>query len=133
MHGFLKQLADGIFDPDAVKVLTGAFDDAWASVQASKAPWATDDYALAARTIIANRHRQSRKLKSAIAGRWRAFVSGEAEIAEESAEWPVLIFFFGKLRELWLQHMKPGPSSRPQVPASSGQNGSLTSKLDLEP
>jgi hypothetical protein len=53
MHGFLKQLADGIFDPDAVKVLTGAFDDAWASVQASKAPWATDDYALAARTIIA--------------------------------------------------------------------------------
>jgi hypothetical protein len=53
MHGFIKQFADGVFEPDAVKILTGAFDDAWAKVQASNAPWAGDDYALAGRTIVA--------------------------------------------------------------------------------
>jgi hypothetical protein len=54
VHGFLRQFADGVFEPEAVKILTDAFDDAWADVQASKAPWATEEYALAARTIIAN-------------------------------------------------------------------------------
>ena len=53
MHGFLKQFADRAFWPEAVKILTDAFDDAWAKVEASSAPWAKEDYALAGRTIIA--------------------------------------------------------------------------------
>jgi hypothetical protein len=38
-----------------VRILTGAFDDAWARLQASGAPFAGEEYALAARTIIARR------------------------------------------------------------------------------
>jgi len=53
MQGFIRQFADRTFEPEAVKILTDAFDDAWADVEASKAPWATEDYALAGRTIIA--------------------------------------------------------------------------------
>ena len=53
MRGFLNQFSDRAFQPEAVMILTGAFDDAWAKVQASNAPWATEDYALAGRTIIA--------------------------------------------------------------------------------
>ena len=53
MHGFIKQFAGGAFDPEATRILTGAFDDAWEALQASKAPFAEPDYALTARTIIA--------------------------------------------------------------------------------
>ncbi len=53
MDGFIKELAEGIFAPDQVRLLTDAFDDAWSRVQASKAPWATDDYAKVGRTILA--------------------------------------------------------------------------------
>ena len=53
MRGFIKEFADGIFAPDQVRLLTDAFDDAWSRVQASKAPWAIDDYAKVGRTIIA--------------------------------------------------------------------------------
>ncbi len=55
MHGFIRQYADGVFEPEAVKILTDAFDDAWARLQASGAPFAGEEYALAARTIIAKR------------------------------------------------------------------------------
>jgi shikimate kinase len=55
MHGFIRQYAAGAFDPEAVLILTGAFDDAWASLQASAAPSANEEYAAAARTILAKR------------------------------------------------------------------------------
>jgi hypothetical protein len=52
MHGFIEEFAEGMFVPDQVRLLTDAFDDAWSRVQASKAPWASDDYAKVGRTII---------------------------------------------------------------------------------
>jgi hypothetical protein len=52
MHGFVRQFGVA-FEPAAVKILTDAFDDAWARLQASGAPYADPDYALAARTILA--------------------------------------------------------------------------------
>jgi hypothetical protein len=52
---FIRQYADGVFEPEAVTILIGAFDDAWARLQASGAPFSHDDYAPAARTIMAKR------------------------------------------------------------------------------
>jgi hypothetical protein len=53
LRGFIRQYADGVFEPEAVRILTGAFDDAWARVQAAKAPFATERYAHAGRMILA--------------------------------------------------------------------------------
>jgi hypothetical protein len=53
MHGFIRQYADGVFEPEAVRILTDAFDDAWAKVQASKTPFSSEEYVLAGRTIVA--------------------------------------------------------------------------------
>jgi hypothetical protein len=53
MRGFIRQYADGVFEPEAVRILTKAFDDAWAKVRSSKAPYATDEYASVGRTIVA--------------------------------------------------------------------------------
>jgi hypothetical protein len=53
IHGFIKEDADGVFDPETLKILTQAFDDAWARVQTSKAPYVAEEYANAGRTIIA--------------------------------------------------------------------------------
>lgn len=55
MHGFIRQYADGVFEPEVVRILTDAFDDAWASLQASEAPSADQQYAVTARTILAKR------------------------------------------------------------------------------
>jgi hypothetical protein len=55
MHGFVTQYADGVFDPETVRILTDAFDDAWARVQESNGPYAGEEYALADRTILAKR------------------------------------------------------------------------------
>jgi hypothetical protein len=55
MHGFIRQYADGVFEPEAVRILTDAFDDAWAGLQASKAPFGNEEYAATARTILAKR------------------------------------------------------------------------------
>lgn len=52
MHGFLKKFGVA-FTPEAVKVLTAAFDDAWFRLQASGAPYSTPEYAEAARTHLA--------------------------------------------------------------------------------
>jgi hypothetical protein len=42
MHGFIEKF--GVtFAPEAVKILTDAFDDAWARLQASGAPYAAPD------------------------------------------------------------------------------------------
>jgi len=55
VHGFISKFAKGVFEPGEVKILTGAFDDAWARLKASKAPFAAEEYAAAARTILAKR------------------------------------------------------------------------------
>lgn len=47
--------ADGVFDPEAVRILSEAFDDAWARLQTSGAPFSQGKYVVAARTIIAKR------------------------------------------------------------------------------
>jgi hypothetical protein len=53
MHGFIKRFAKGVFYPEEVDILTAAFDDAWAKLQASRAPFAEEAYASAAREILA--------------------------------------------------------------------------------
>jgi hypothetical protein len=53
MHGFIKRFANGVFYPEEVDILTSAFDDAWAKLQASRAPFAEEVYASAAREILA--------------------------------------------------------------------------------
>jgi hypothetical protein len=53
VRGFIKQYADGAFDPAAISILEDAFEDAWRRVQASKAPYSAEEYALVGRTIIA--------------------------------------------------------------------------------
>jgi hypothetical protein len=52
MHEFIKKFANGVFYPEEVDILTAAFDDACASLQASRAPFA-ETYASAAREILA--------------------------------------------------------------------------------
>ena len=47
MHGFIKRFANGVFYPEEVDILTAAFDDAWAKLQASGAPFAEEAYASA--------------------------------------------------------------------------------------
>ena len=53
MQGFLKQFADGVFRPDEISLLEDAIGDAWRRVEQSKAPWASEDYSTAGRTILA--------------------------------------------------------------------------------
>jgi hypothetical protein len=55
MHGFIKRFANGVFYPEEVAILTAGFDDAWAKLQASRAPFAEEAYASAAREILAKR------------------------------------------------------------------------------
>jgi hypothetical protein len=52
MRGFTKQYADGAFEPPVISILEDAFEDAWRRLQASKAPYGSEEYAAAARTII---------------------------------------------------------------------------------
>ena len=53
MHGFIEKLAPGVFDPEDLKILTHAFDDAWARAQASKAGYVAEQYESAGRAILA--------------------------------------------------------------------------------
>jgi hypothetical protein len=53
MHGFIKRFADGLFYPEEVAILTAAFDDAWAKLQASRALSAEEAYGPAAREFLA--------------------------------------------------------------------------------
>ena len=45
--------AGAAFDPPIVRILMGAFDDAWASLVNSGAPFAAENYAERAREILA--------------------------------------------------------------------------------
>jgi hypothetical protein len=53
VRGFLKQFAADLFRPDEISILEDALDDAWRRVECSKAPWASEDYSAAGRTILA--------------------------------------------------------------------------------
>jgi hypothetical protein len=53
VRGFLKQFAPDVFRPDEISILEDALDDVWQRVQASKAPWASQEYSTAGRTILA--------------------------------------------------------------------------------
>jgi hypothetical protein len=53
VRGFLKQFAPDVFHPDEISILEDAFDDAWRRVEQSKAPWASEEYCAAGRTILA--------------------------------------------------------------------------------
>jgi hypothetical protein len=44
--------AEAVFDPETLRILTAAFDTAWASVEASGAPFSEAKYAERAREII---------------------------------------------------------------------------------
>jgi hypothetical protein len=52
-EGFIKRFADEVFYPEEVAILAGAFDDAWAKLEASRAPFSREDYVAAAREILA--------------------------------------------------------------------------------
>ena len=71
MRGFLKQFADGVSRPEDISVLYDALNDAWRRVQNSKAPWASDDYSDAGRTILAN-HIITMAKEGERDARWRA-------------------------------------------------------------
>jgi hypothetical protein len=53
VRGFVKRYAEGTFDPKVISILEDAFEDAWRRVQASKAPYADEEYASAGRAILA--------------------------------------------------------------------------------
>jgi hypothetical protein len=53
VRGFLTQFAPDEFRPDEISVLEDAFEHAWRRVEQSKAPWASEDYSTAGRTILA--------------------------------------------------------------------------------
>ncbi len=54
MREFIKESgAERIFDPVTLKVLVGAFDDAWKSLQTSGAPFAAENYTATARNVLA--------------------------------------------------------------------------------
>ena len=53
MRGFIKHFAPDEFRPGEISVLEDAFEDAWRRITSSKAPWASDDYSAAGRTILA--------------------------------------------------------------------------------
>jgi hypothetical protein len=53
VRGFLKQFAPDVFRPDAISILEDALEDAWRRVESSNAPWASEEYSTAGRTILA--------------------------------------------------------------------------------
>jgi hypothetical protein len=53
VRGFLKHFVPDEFRPDEISILEAAFEEAWHRIECSKAPWASDDYSTAGRTIIA--------------------------------------------------------------------------------
>jgi hypothetical protein len=53
VRGFLKHFAPDEFRPDEISILEDALEHAWRRIECSKAPWASDDYSAAGRTILA--------------------------------------------------------------------------------
>lgn len=53
MRGFLKRFAPDVFRLDEISILEDALEDAWRRVESSNAPWASEEYSTAGRTILA--------------------------------------------------------------------------------
>jgi hypothetical protein len=53
VRGFIKQYANGAFDPAVTSILEDAFEDAWRRVVANNAPYGQQEYAAAGRVILA--------------------------------------------------------------------------------
>jgi hypothetical protein len=53
VRGFLKHFAPHQFRPDEISILEDALEDAWRRVESSEAPWVSEDYSTAGRTILA--------------------------------------------------------------------------------
>jgi hypothetical protein len=53
MRTFINETAAGVFDPETVNVMAGAFDAAWKTVISSGAPFADERYRERVREIIA--------------------------------------------------------------------------------
>jgi len=53
VRGFVTHFAPDEFRQDEISILEDAFEDAWRRLENSKAPWASEDYSTAARTILA--------------------------------------------------------------------------------
>ena len=53
VRGFLTHFVPDEFRPDEISILEDALEDAWRSVERSQAPWASDGYSTAGRTILA--------------------------------------------------------------------------------
>jgi hypothetical protein len=74
MLTFIDESSDTAFQPDELRILTAAFDEAWEVVQASGARFETGRLAVAARTIIAKHiidPRQARGARPGPFARWR--------------------------------------------------------------
>jgi len=55
MLNFIKEHADGVFDPESLAVLVAAFDDAWAQVLRSGVTFGTEREKARLRETIARR------------------------------------------------------------------------------
>jgi hypothetical protein len=53
VRGFFTHFVPDEFRPDEIGILEDAFEDAWRRLEQSKAPWASEDYSTAGRTILA--------------------------------------------------------------------------------
>lgn len=54
MLRYIESLGTGaVFDPEAIRLLVGAFDIAWKSVETSGSEYSTEKYATMAREIVA--------------------------------------------------------------------------------
>lgn len=53
MWGFLTHFVLDEFRPDEISTLEDALEDAWRRVEETQAPWASDGYSTAGRTILA--------------------------------------------------------------------------------
>jgi hypothetical protein len=51
--GLLKHFARDEFRPDEISILEDALEDAWRRVKSSKTPWASEDYSITGRAILA--------------------------------------------------------------------------------
>jgi hypothetical protein len=55
LHFLKEHQQTGVFDPEALKILSAALDEAWKSVQASGATYETEDERKAVRDMLAKR------------------------------------------------------------------------------
>jgi hypothetical protein len=55
MDQFLRSHADGVFDPEAIRILTAALNEAWKTINVTGVSFASRGHAEAARETLAKR------------------------------------------------------------------------------